>query len=334
MKKVLTTIVVIALSSMLGGCGEEPVEAPAAEIPYEDAYGIEENIDWGDSAIEGEVEAPIAEEQEEDLSWEENIITTPVESEPQPMGTAELEGKILVANVTFKGIYWTYNIFAMNPDDPNDYKQVRCFECDNDTNKDISFYNIGGQRISLNRHFNFTEDFTKFAVTLKIVNNGSTHAGWLDCAGNFVDVNVAVGDGGSGDFDEEKHFSSIGFTNKGRFVYREDESEIFYSVDSNTISDKQEYVFNSDDFIPVNQSFQDLGLGDSREIWAKFLSPDGSKVFFCSAVLEDIESASAIYMLEMSGGEPNKLRNLSSYVISLSGSGDRAVWSAAIVDWR
>lgn len=323
MMRYLGVMVSIVMAiGVLSGCGTAKEELTPTEAPAEilDGIGDEEFLpadlqDDSESPVTEFVpsgievsDAEMGETQPVTDNWEEDPSVIPEDQGPQPMGTDELEGKIIV-------LVWCHgkdaaHIFDIYAVDPQNGKAtlVRSFMADRPRQE----YEYDLMRPAGN--FNFTEDYTKLAHTQEISSNGSFHAGWLDCAGEFTDVNVLVGDGPVGDFDEARNYRAIGFTNTGRFVYQNIDTGEYFSIDPATCSDLQSYAMDFDDFTPIKQSFQDLGFENkSRLVWSRFPSPDGSQLAFMS--MQNVQGGTAdLYIMPALGGEPTKLEtNLPMY---------------------
>ena len=84
----------------------------------------------------------------------------------------------------------------------------------------------------------FSSDFTRLAATRSLSDSTEEHAGWIDAAGNFFDVTVALGLEAKSDFADPPVYYGIGFSADDEFIYA-DYSEpqgVFYAVPMDNVS--------------------------------------------------------------------------------------------------
>lgn len=90
-------------------------------------------------------------------------------------------------------------------------------------------------------YYQFDDTYTRMATRKFLSASGDEHAGWLTADGEFFDVTEAVGGARQSDFADSVHYSSMGFTDNGFFVFQvtnpNDRSAIdYYSVPISDVS--------------------------------------------------------------------------------------------------
>lgn len=246
---------------------------------------------------------------------------------PLVMGNGELDGKVLLSNIyyTNDNTTMTFDIYTMTMTNEKEFELVRSFTVPNAESPIITIHE---PYASVAMFFNFTEDFTKLAVTRE------GHAGWVDCAGNFTDVTDTLGE------QTEEGCSALGFTKTGRFVYRNNDIEAYYSVNPGVVNgekiDKQPYDYDISDFMPTNQAFQKIAMDETHTCWSKISNPDGSKMIFYAMSGEDV-STKALYILPTLGKEASEVCAIpaTKMVLKLSETDKYdVVFGDAVLDWR
>lgn len=90
-------------------------------------------------------------------------------------------------------------------------------------------------------YYQFDDSYTRMATRKFLSAAGDEHAGWLTTDGEFFDVTEAIGGARQSDFADPVHYSSMGFTDNGLFVFQvtdhNDRSVIeYYSVPVSNVS--------------------------------------------------------------------------------------------------
>lgn len=89
------------------------------------------------------------------------------------------------------------------------------------SNHEYGYYVLEGNQRFGNFQDQFTPDYSKMAITRVASRDHSMHAGWLDKNGAFFDVTAAVGEAETSDFEDPVCYQAIGFTDNGEtFVYK------------------------------------------------------------------------------------------------------------------
>ncbi len=246
-KKILVTLLTIALSASMLGCGsshdsstdggsyavEDTVDTSVLEpaVPGVDVY--EEPTMPGDTEESSVVETYVVDgSNATDIPDDDPGFGRPPEEDCIDYGGSEevaevnnvedIEG-IIVAQETWdnvSSIYYT--IYAIDPV-TGASRMLNQFAY-RDINKFDSDYirtpagSSPGFRLFGNFSDIFSSDYTKAAVTKTFVGNGESHAGWLDANGNFFDVTIALGEQAQSDFDALVRYCAVGFQND-IFIY-------------------------------------------------------------------------------------------------------------------
>lgn len=244
--------------------------------------------------------------------------------------TTEISGIIMVqqyrATSNTSGAEVRYVLMAIDPD-TGDMHQIAEFSVWA-TYGNKSDYFIVPQIGRNNSHGGnrrlFSEDFSKMAVTLYLVNKSEMHAGWIDQEGNFFDVTEAIGEGSTA-FGAPVHCVAVGFTEDDLFVYNDNgdqwTKDTFHYIDINMlttsydgnplendigvsvngyyrvtgrlddtyslIDDYDPYIENS--FIINTETGEKTRYipGDTRSNWSGVASPDGELVAFLSVIKDN-----------------------------------------------
>lgn len=245
-RKLFATVVTLALCVItLVGCGsstessalnEEAITPASADIVEETSATNAEtdDISYGLADVTGENDDFGHMPEDECVPWDTESTEEEVVSE-----TGEVEGIIVLQGDWRDQSVLSYTVYAVNPDTGVSQK-ISHFALTN-----VNQYNSDtiqpAWRFSryANLYDYFSSDYTKIAATHTILSSGEVHAGWLDTAGNFYDVTVALGEQAQSDFDEPATYHAVGF-----------QDDLFIYVHSNDKQEDQYYGVPLDNIAP------------------------------------------------------------------------------------
>lgn len=231
-KKFLAVLMAMLMTIGMMGCSSTPVASSSK--PSRSSEATAPSSETENSAVESEVEENAELLETEEPKEEEEVIVDNFEEQGGEEAISN-HGYLYYSLVSYyveSRTEWT--VYKLNLDNlscemVSNFKfpffgQFPHYECAKDDLGYFAYYHL----LSDSR-FIYSDDFSKCATTCSL-ESGEQHAGWLNSDGTFTDVTVAVGEASKNDFEVARHFLAIGFTNDGRFIYRNDDDETIHYV--------------------------------------------------------------------------------------------------------
>lgn len=204
MRKIVLTL--LAACFALGGCADSGSATATTAAPATTTYAAVE---------ETETEATSTQAEETSTSHEETK-NQEEEAESNESQNSDVSGIIMLIHN-----YKNFTILSINPNTGSE-KIVATFQLDDYTKRvdsDVIAYNPMQRNSYSNLRDRFSSDFSKMVATKYFVENGASHAGWVDSSGKFFDATEALGEAAKSDFDIPQSYCGYGFTDNGLFAY-------------------------------------------------------------------------------------------------------------------